>query len=167
VSFGLRRTWSPSASGTSITTTSRPASAFASRRPSRRRTASYASLSGWSPGRARAAHRDRRSRGPEQRAVRRDRRTAEAYLVREARLLTLPEPDPASGLPSEDGADPEVWHGDLLCGDSIILISPNATRRIGLAPIQDAVIQLHPQVAIDQIYASWPAAVSVWQVVMA
>jgi hypothetical protein len=77
---------------------------------------------------------------------------AEAYLVREARLLTLPEPDPASGLPSEDGADPEVWHGDLLCGDSIILISPNATRRIGLAPIQDAVIQLHPQVAIDQIY---------------
>ena len=77
---------------------------------------------------------------------------AEAYLVREARLLTLPEPDPASGLPSEDGADPEVWHGDLLCGDSIILISPNATRRIGLAPIQDAVIQLHPQVAIDQIH---------------
>ena len=77
---------------------------------------------------------------------------AEAYLVREARLLTLPEPNPASGLPCEDGAEPVVWHGDLLAGDSIILISPNATRRIGLAPIQDAVIQLHPQVAIDQIH---------------
>ncbi len=77
---------------------------------------------------------------------------AEAYLVREARLLTLPAPNPASGLPCEDGTDPEVWHGDLLAGDSIILISPNATRRIGLAPIQDAVIQLHPQVAIDQIH---------------
>jgi len=77
---------------------------------------------------------------------------AEAYLVREARLLTLPEPGPQSGLPSEDGADPEVWHGDLLAGDSVILISPNATRRIGLAPIQEAVIQLHPQVAIDQIH---------------
>jgi hypothetical protein len=77
---------------------------------------------------------------------------AEAYLVREARLLTLPEPDPGSGLPSEDGTDPEVWHGDLLAGDSIILISPNATRRIGLSPIQEAVIQLHPQVAIDQIH---------------
>ena len=77
---------------------------------------------------------------------------AEAYLVREARLLTLPEPDAASGLPSEDGAEPAVWHGELLAGDSIILISPNATRRIGLAPIQEAVIQLHPQVAIDQIH---------------
>jgi hypothetical protein len=77
---------------------------------------------------------------------------AEAYLVREARLLTLPEPDPGSGLPSEDGSDPEVWHGDLLAGDSLILISPNATRRIGLAPIQEAVIQLHPQVAIEQIH---------------
>jgi hypothetical protein len=77
---------------------------------------------------------------------------AEAYLVREARLLTLPEPDLASGLPSEDGAEPVVWHGELLAGDSIILISPNATRRIGLAPIQEAVIQLHPQVAIDQIH---------------
>jgi hypothetical protein len=77
---------------------------------------------------------------------------AEAYLVREARLLTLPEPNPDSGLPCEDGSDPEVWHGDLLAGDSIILISPNATRRIGLAPIQEAVIQLHPQVAIEQIH---------------
>jgi hypothetical protein len=77
---------------------------------------------------------------------------AEAYLVREARLLTLPDPSPDSGLPCEDGSDPEVWHGDLLAGDSIILISPNATRRIGLAPIQEAVIQLHPQVAIDQIH---------------
>ncbi len=77
---------------------------------------------------------------------------AEAYLVREARLLTLPAPNPASGLPCEDGTDPEVWHGDLLAGDSIVLICPNATRRIGLAPIQDAVIQLHPQVAIDQIH---------------
>jgi hypothetical protein len=77
---------------------------------------------------------------------------AEAYLVREARLLTLPESGPDSGLPCDDGTEPVVWHGDLLVGDSVILISPNATRRIGLAPIQDAVIQLHPQVAIDQIH---------------
>jgi hypothetical protein len=77
---------------------------------------------------------------------------AEAYLVRQARLLTLPDPSPDSGLPAENPADPEVWHGDLALGDSLILISPNATRRIGLAPIQDAVIQLHPQVAIEQIH---------------
>ena len=77
---------------------------------------------------------------------------AEAYLVRDARLLTLPEPGPTSGLPTEDLADPEVWRGDLVAGDCLILISPNATRRIGLAPIQDAVLRLHPQVAIDQIH---------------
>jgi hypothetical protein len=77
---------------------------------------------------------------------------AEAYLVRQARLLTLPEPGPASGLPNDDSADAEVWHGEVLVGDSLILISPDATRRIGLAPIQEAVIQLHPQVAIDQIH---------------
>jgi hypothetical protein len=77
---------------------------------------------------------------------------AEAYLVRDARLLTLPEPAANSGLPNADGEDPEIWHGDMLAGDSLILISPNATRRIGLGPIQDAVIQLHPQVAIEQIH---------------
>jgi hypothetical protein len=77
---------------------------------------------------------------------------AEAYLVRDARLLTLPEPKPESGLPNEDGADPEIWRGDLVVGDCLILISPNATRRIGLAPIQEAVLRLHPQVAIDQIH---------------
>jgi hypothetical protein len=77
---------------------------------------------------------------------------AEAYLVRDARLLTLPEANPGSGLPNDDMAEPEIWHGDLVPGDSLILISPNATRRIGLAPIQDAVIRLHPQVAIDQIH---------------
>jgi hypothetical protein len=77
---------------------------------------------------------------------------AEAYLVRDARLLTLPEPGPESGLPNDDGQEPEIWHGDMLAGDSLILISPNATRRIGLGPIQDAVIQLHPQVAVEQIH---------------
>jgi len=77
---------------------------------------------------------------------------AEAYLVRDARLLTLPEPGPQSGLPNEETDDPEIWHGDMVAGDSLILISPNATRRIGLGPIQDAVIQLHPQVAIEQIH---------------
>ncbi len=77
---------------------------------------------------------------------------AEAYLVRDARLLTLPEPAVNSGLPNDEAQDPEIWHGDLMTGDSLILISPNATRRIGLGPIQDAVIQLHPQVAIEQIH---------------
>ena len=77
---------------------------------------------------------------------------AEAYLVRQARLLTLPDASPESGLPAEDIDGPEVWHGEIAAGDCLILISPNVTRRIGLGPIQDAVLQLHPQAAVEEIH---------------
>ena len=77
---------------------------------------------------------------------------AEAYLVRQARLLTLPDSDPDSGMPAEDIDGPEVWHGEITAGDCLILMSPNVTKRIGLGPIQDAVLQLHPQAAVEQIH---------------
>ena len=77
---------------------------------------------------------------------------AEAYLVRQARLLTLPDASPDSGLPAEDIDGPEVWHGEIDAGDCLILMSPNVTRRIGLGPIQDAVLQLHPQAAAEEIH---------------
>jgi len=76
---------------------------------------------------------------------------AEAYLIRQARLLTLPDADPDSGLPVEDMDGPEVWHGEIAMGDCLVLVSPNVTRRIGLGPLQDTVGQLHPQAAVDQI----------------
>jgi hypothetical protein len=77
---------------------------------------------------------------------------AEAYMVRQARLLTLPDASPDSGLPTDDMDGPEVWHGEITAGDCLILMSPNVTRRIGLGPIQDAVLQLHPQAAVEQIH---------------
>jgi hypothetical protein len=77
---------------------------------------------------------------------------AEAYLVRQARLLTLPDASPESGMPADDVDGPEVWHGEIAAGDCLILISPNVTRRIGLGPIQDAVLQLHPQAAVEEIH---------------
>ena len=77
---------------------------------------------------------------------------AEAYLIRQARLLTLPDANPESGLPSDELDGPEVWHGEITMGDCLILTSPNVTRRIGLGPIQDTVGQLHPQAAVDQIH---------------
>jgi hypothetical protein len=77
---------------------------------------------------------------------------AEAYLIRQARLLTLPDANPGSGLPDEDADGPEIWHGEITMGDCLILISPNVTQRIGLGPIQDTVGQLHPQGAVDQIH---------------
>ena len=77
---------------------------------------------------------------------------AEAYLVRQARLLTLPDSNPDSGMPAEDIDGPEVWHGEITAGDCLMLMSPNVTKRIGLGPIQDAVLQLHPQAAVEQIH---------------
>ncbi|HEX7491566.1 MAG TPA: hypothetical protein VF337_07660 [Candidatus Limnocylindrales bacterium] len=77
---------------------------------------------------------------------------AEAYLVRQARLLTLPDASPDSGLPSATMDGPEVWHGEIAAGDCLILMSPNVTRRIGLGPIQEAVLQLHPQAAAEEIH---------------
>jgi hypothetical protein len=52
---------------------------------------------------------------------------AEAYLVRQARLLTLPDASPDSGMPAEDIDGPEVWHGEITAGDCLILMSPNVT----------------------------------------
>lgn len=80
---------------------------------------------------------------------------AEAYLVRQARLLTLPDANPDSGLPSATLEGPEVWHGEITAGDCLILLSPNVTGRIGLGPIQDAVLQLHPQAAVEQIHSQF------------
>jgi hypothetical protein len=77
---------------------------------------------------------------------------AEAYMVRQARLLTLPDASPETGLPAEEIDGPEVWHGEITAGDCLILMSPNITGRIGLGPIQDAVLQLHPQAAVEQIH---------------
>ena len=77
---------------------------------------------------------------------------AEAYMVRQARLLTLPDASPDTGLPSDEIDGPEVWHGEITAGDCLILMSPNVTRRIGLGPIQDAVLQLHPQAAVEEIH---------------
>ena len=37
---------------------------------------------------------------------------AEAYLIRQARLSTLPDPNRERGLPAE-GLEPEVWRGEL------------------------------------------------------
>ena len=48
---------------------------------------------------------------------------AEAYLIRQARLSTLPDPHRERGLPS-NGLEPEVWRGEVTVGDSLVLISP-------------------------------------------
>lgn len=82
---------------------------------------------------------------------------AEAYLIRQARLSTLPDPNAERGLPCPE-LEPEVWRGELSVGDSLCLISRNVMTRIGTDVLKDALVTLHPQSAIEHIHARFSAA---------
>ena len=45
---------------------------------------------------------------------------AEAYLIRQARLSTLPDPHRERGLPAGT-LEPDVWRGEISVGDSLVL----------------------------------------------
>ncbi|MFI5198769.1 MAG: hypothetical protein ACHQXL_00145 [Candidatus Limnocylindrales bacterium] len=77
---------------------------------------------------------------------------AEAYLIRQARLSTLPDPNRNRGLPSNN-LEPSVWRGEINVGDSLVLASENLVAKIGLDELKDAVLTLHPQSAMEQVQA--------------
>jgi hypothetical protein len=76
---------------------------------------------------------------------------AEAYLIRGARLSTLPDPNRERGLPTDEPL-PEVWRGELSVGDSLVLVSPNVMSRLGPDELKDAMVTLHPQSAIEHLH---------------
>jgi hypothetical protein len=76
---------------------------------------------------------------------------AEAYLIRQARLSTLPDPHRERGLPS-NGLEPEVWRGEVTVGDSLVLISPNIVARLGPDELKDAMVTLHPHSAMEHLH---------------
>ena len=82
---------------------------------------------------------------------------AEAYLIRQARLSTLPDPHRERGLPSS-GLEPEVWRGEVTVGDSLVLISPNIVARLGADELKDAMVTLHPQSAMEHLHQRFRAA---------
>jgi hypothetical protein len=82
---------------------------------------------------------------------------AEAYLIRQARLSTLPDPNKDRGLPAEE-LEPEVWRGELQVGDSLCLVSANIVSRVGSDTLKDALVTLHPQSAIEHLHARFVAA---------
>ena len=81
----------------------------------------------------------------------------EAYLVRQAHLLTLPDAGRAHGLPMED-ITPEVWRGEIAVRDSIVLVSSNVTAKLGPDELKDAVVTLHPQAAMEHLHHRFVAA---------
>ena len=82
---------------------------------------------------------------------------AEAYLIRQARLSTLPDPHRERGLPS-NGLEPDVWRGEVSVGDSLVLVSPNIVARLGADELKDAMLTLHPQSAMEHLHARFVAA---------
>jgi hypothetical protein len=82
---------------------------------------------------------------------------AEAYLIRQARLSTLPDPHRERGLPS-DGLEPDVWRGEIAMGDSLVLVAPNIVARLGADVLKDAMLTLHPQSAMEHLHARFVEA---------
>ncbi len=82
---------------------------------------------------------------------------AEAYLIRQARLSTLPDPNKDRGMPAE-ALEPEVWRGELQVGDSLCLVSANVVGHIGTDALKDALVTLHPQSAIEHLHARFVAS---------
>ena len=76
---------------------------------------------------------------------------AEAYLIRQARLSTLPDPHRERGLPSGE-LEPDVWRGEVSVGDSLVLISPNVMAKLGADELKDAMLTLHPQSAMEHLH---------------
>jgi hypothetical protein len=81
----------------------------------------------------------------------------EAYLVRQAHLLTLPDAGRAHGLPMEE-VTPVVWRGEIAVRDSLVLISSNLTAKLGPDELKDAVVTLHPQAAMEHLHHRFVAA---------
>ncbi len=82
---------------------------------------------------------------------------AEAYLVRQARIATLPDPQRDRGLPAAQ-VDLDVWRGEVSVGDSLVLISPNVVSRLGLQELKDALVTLHPQSAVEHLHNRFVAS---------
>jgi hypothetical protein len=82
---------------------------------------------------------------------------AEAYLIRQARLSTLPDPHRERGLPTGELA-PDVWRGEISVGDSLVLISPNVVAKLGPDELKDAMVTLHPQSAMEHLHQRFVAA---------
>ncbi len=82
---------------------------------------------------------------------------AEAYLIRQARLSTLPDPHRERGMPSVD-LEPDVWRGEVSVGDSLVLVSPNIISKLGSDELKDAMLTLHPQSAMEHLHHRFVAA---------
>ena len=77
---------------------------------------------------------------------------ADAYLARQGRLLTLPEADRGPGLPTPDDLRVDVWRGELLVGDTLLLASGEVAQRLGTDEIRQSITTLRPAPAAQHLH---------------
>lgn len=82
---------------------------------------------------------------------------AEAYLVRNAHVSTLPDPTRGRGLPVAE-LEPDVWRGEILVGDSLLLVSSGVVARVDVEELRNSLVTLHPQSAVEHIHHLFVAA---------
>lgn len=84
---------------------------------------------------------------------------AAAYLLRQARLLTLPDEGRDMALPSSDGyLLAPVWHGELSLGDTLALTTREVPGTLGAEELKNAIVTLHPQSAAEHLHHLYAAA---------
>jgi hypothetical protein len=74
-----------------------------------------------------------------------------AFMVRQDRLLTLPDPHGETGLPTKEIA-PQVWKGDIGVGDTVALVSANVAETVGPDDLRDGLASLRPASAAEHIH---------------
>ena len=82
---------------------------------------------------------------------------ADAFLIRQARLSTLPDPHRERGLPAGE-LEPDVWRGEISVGDSLLLVSANVVAKLAPDELKDAMVTLHPQSAMEHLHHRFIAA---------
>jgi len=76
----------------------------------------------------------------------------DAFLARAGGLLTLPEEERGPGVPTTDDLRVDVWRGELLVGDVLVLASREFARRLGPEEIRRSVTTLHPGSAAQHLH---------------
>jgi len=83
---------------------------------------------------------------------------AEAYLIRQARLSTLPDPPSRARHCPRCDLEPDVWRGEISVGDSLVLVVAERHDAARAGELKDAMVTLHPQPAMEHLHHRFFAA---------
>jgi hypothetical protein len=77
---------------------------------------------------------------------------ADAFLARQGRLLTLPDAERGAALPTDGQLRVDVWRGEILVGDVLLLAAREMAERLGTDELRQAITTLHPTSAAEHLH---------------